>query len=127
MDGSLLVNTGVSGETCTHGTAVVTGISNPDELDHRISFSFSCLFFILLFLVMAGVALTGISAGATTDNISRDIGTIGAISSSGACGTLVVVIDTIRVLGVAINVVVGSVGTSSETKCAHTILRSSVS
>ncbi|KAK9148332.1 hypothetical protein Scep_007089 [Stephania cephalantha] len=59
---------------CTHGTAVVTGIFNSNELDPSDTlFIFMPLFLFLLFLVMASVASTGISTSATTDNIFRDI------------------------------------------------------
>ncbi|KAK9088707.1 hypothetical protein Scep_027789 [Stephania cephalantha] len=67
MDGNLLAIAGASGEACKHGTAVVTGISNLDELGpSEIFFNPLPRFLFLLFLVNAAVASIGISAGTST-------------------------------------------------------------
>ncbi|KAK9105267.1 hypothetical protein Scep_022111 [Stephania cephalantha] len=127
MDRNLLVTTGANGELCTHGTAMVTSISNPNELDHSdVFFNPLPLFLIPLFLVNANVASTQIFAGTTIENIFARIGIIGAIGSLGARSTMVVVADTFGISIAENTVVVGSVGTIGETKCARTTPKSTV-
>ncbi|KAK9158317.1 hypothetical protein Scep_004891 [Stephania cephalantha] len=127
MDGSLHAIACASVEVCTHGIALVTSIYNPDELDPLdVSFNPLLLLLFLLFLVNAGIASTEISAGTTIENFYNEIGNVGSTGSSGACSMVVVVANTIEISYAECTVVVCSEETTGETKCARTILRSSI-
>ncbi|KAK9140676.1 hypothetical protein Scep_010357 [Stephania cephalantha] len=78
MDGNLLAIADANREMCTQGTALVTGISSPNELDPSDVFFNPLLFFLfLLFSFNTCVASTEISTGTTIENISGGIGSAG--------------------------------------------------
>ncbi|KAK9148871.1 hypothetical protein Scep_007628 [Stephania cephalantha] len=98
MDGILLAIACAIGEVCTHGTAIVTGIYNLDELDPSyVFFNPLPLFLFIFFLVDEGLVSTRILAGTTTENFFDKVGTIGAAGSLGARSVVVVVADTIGI------------------------------
>ncbi|KAK9089211.1 hypothetical protein Scep_028293 [Stephania cephalantha] len=107
-DGNIIVNMEANREKCMHSNALVTGISNPDELDPLdIFFNPLPFFLFLLFSVSTGIASTGVFVGASKNKISYVTGIVVAIGSSKARSMVVVVANTIGISGTESKDIIG--------------------